>query len=162
MAPDDGQLFASPISRREHGLTDRTPTPTGVPTAAVDLFGDDVLADPYEHYRALRELGPVVWLEAHDVYALPRYAEVREALGDEATFCSGQGVGLNDFINQGGQGTTLMSDGDVHDRQREVIGQPLTPRRSPPCGPMSPCSRTRLSTGSSSAARSTPSPTWPR
>jgi cytochrome P450 len=27
-----------------------------------------------------------------------------------------------------GQGTTLMSDGDAHDRQRDVIGRPLTPR----------------------------------
>ena len=99
-----------------------------VPSSAVDLFDDDVLAAPYEHYGALRDLGPVVWLEQHEVYAVPRYAEARQALGDDATFCSGQGVGLNPFINQAGQGTTLMSDGAAHERQREVIGRPLTPK----------------------------------
>jgi cytochrome P450 len=43
-------------------------------------------------------------------------------------FCSGQGVGLNEFINEGGRGTTLMSDGEDHRRLREVIGHPLTPK----------------------------------
>ena len=99
-----------------------------IPTSDVDLFGDEALAEPYDHYRALRDLGPVVWLERHDVYAVPRYAEVRATLADAATFCSGQGVGLNDFINHAGRGTTLMSDGAAHDRQREVIGRPLTPK----------------------------------
>jgi cytochrome P450 len=99
-----------------------------IPTSDVDLFGDEALAEPYDHYRALRELGPVVWLERHEVYAVPRYADVRATLADAATFCSGQGVGLNDFINHAGRGTTLMSDGAAHDRQREVIGRPLTPK----------------------------------
>jgi cytochrome P450 len=99
-----------------------------IPTSDVDLFGDDALAEPYDHYRTLRDLGPVVWLERHDVYAVPRYADVRATLADAGTFCSGQGVGLNDFINHAGRGTTLMSDGATHDRQREVIGRPLTPK----------------------------------
>lgn len=99
-----------------------------IPTFDVDLFGDEALAEPYEHYRALRDLGPVVWLERHDVYAVPRYADVRATLADADTFCSGRGVGLNDFINHAGRGTTLMSDGAAHDRQREVIGRPLTPK----------------------------------
>ena len=99
-----------------------------IPTSDVDLFGDEALAEPYEHYRALRDLGPVVWLERHEVYAVPRYADVRATLADAATFCSGQGVGLNEFINHAGRGTTLMSDGATHDRQREVIGRPLTPK----------------------------------
>jgi cytochrome P450 len=98
------------------------------PSSDVDLFADAALDSPYEHYRALRDLGPVVWLDRHDVYAVPRYNEVREALNDPVTFCSGQGVGLNPFINEGGRGTTLMSDGEAHARQREIIGRPLTPK----------------------------------
>ena len=109
-------------------MTDHPAVPAGVPTSDVDLFSDEILAEPYDAYQQLRDLGPVVWLERLDAYVLPRYAEVRQALGDPAAFCSGQGVGLNEFINHGGQGTTLMSDGEAHDRQREVIGQPLTPR----------------------------------
>ena len=99
-----------------------------VPESDVDLFADEALLEPYGHYRALRDLGPVVRLGRHDVLAVPRYAEARQVLADPETFCSGQGVGLNVFINEGGRGTTLMSDGDAHRRQRAVIGQPLTPK----------------------------------
>lgn len=106
----------------EHGVA------TDVPRYRADLFCDDALEDPYPHLRALRDAGPVVWLEAHDVYAAARYDEVRGVLSDDATFVSGQGVALNDLINVLGRGTTLMSDGDEHRKQREVIGRPLTPR----------------------------------
>jgi cytochrome P450 len=98
-----------------------------VPHYDADLFTDDALDKPYDHYRALRDLGPVVWLDAHDVYAVTRYAEVRAVLDDDTTFVSGQGVGLNELVNTLAVGTTLMSDGDEHRTQREIIGRPLTP-----------------------------------
>jgi cytochrome P450 len=99
-----------------------------IPTDDVDLFSDEVLAEPYEHYRRLRDLGPVVWLSAHDLYAVHRYADVRTVLDNADVFCSGQGVGFNDLINAIGPGTTLMSDGDQHRRLRSVILGPLTPK----------------------------------
>lgn len=99
-----------------------------VPHYDADLFTDDALDDPYPHLRALRDAGPLVWLEAHGMYAATRYDEVRSILDDDATFVSGEGVALNDVINSLGRGTTLMSDGDEHRTQRKVIGRPLTPR----------------------------------
>jgi cytochrome P450 len=100
-----------------------------IPSYSGDIFTDEVLLDPHQHYRALRELGPVVWLKAHQMYAVSRYADARAALADAGTFCSGQGVGLNDVINSFGAGaTTLMTDGHLHRHLREVIGQGLTPR----------------------------------
>lgn len=99
-----------------------------VPRSVVDLFSDDVLDDPYPHLQALRDAGPLVWLEAHGMYAVTRYAEVRSVLDDDATFVSGEGVALNEVINTLGRGTTLMSDGEEHRTQREIIGRPLTPR----------------------------------
>jgi cytochrome P450 len=99
-----------------------------IPTSATDLFTDEVLDDPYPHLRALRDTGPVVRLEAHDLLAVTRYDDVRAVLDDDTTFVSGQGVALNDVINELGRGTTLMSDGDEHRTQREIIGRPLTPR----------------------------------
>ncbi|HMJ76733.1 MAG TPA: cytochrome P450 [Iamia sp.] len=98
------------------------------PRYGADLFADEALDDPYPHLRALRDAGPVVWLDAHDVYAAARYDDVRAILDDDATFVSGEGVGLNEFINTGGRGTTLMSDGAEHTCQREIIGRPLSPR----------------------------------
>jgi cytochrome P450 len=99
-----------------------------IPIDDVDLFADEALAEPYEHYRRLRDLGPVVRLSTHDVYAVTRYADVRAVLDNPEVFCSGEGVGFNDFINAIGQGTTLMSDGDQHRRLRRVILRPLTPK----------------------------------
>jgi cytochrome P450 len=98
------------------------------PSYSEDLFTDDAIVRPYGRYRELRELGPVVWLEAHQMYVLPRYAEARAVLADPDMFCSGRGVGLNDVVNTVGVGTTLMSDGEVHDLQRAVLARRLTPR----------------------------------
>lgn len=101
---------------------------TALPSYAPDLFEDDALLEPYGHYRAIRDLGPVVRLDAHDLLAVARYEDVRRVLGDPETFCSGEGVGLNDMVNELGRGNTLMSDGELHRVQREVIARPLMPR----------------------------------
>jgi cytochrome P450 len=94
-----------------------------------DLFTDAVLAQPHEHFRALRDLGPIVWLEAHDMYAIPRYEEARAALIDSETFCSGRGVALNEVMNGIGAGrSTLMTDGELHEHLRRVLARNITPR----------------------------------
>lgn len=100
-----------------------------IPSYPHDIFTDEVLSDPHEHYRALRELGPIAWLAKHQVYVVPRYAEVREVLSDAKTFCSGQGVGLNELANSFGAGrTTMMSDGDQHTCLRSIMAYGFTPR----------------------------------
>ena len=81
-------------------------------------------ADGLAAARAIRDLGPVVHLGAHDMLAVSRYAEVRGVLGDPATYCSGAGVGLNEVVNGLFKGNTLMSDGELHRTQREVVGRP--------------------------------------
>ena len=101
---------------------------TDLPSYDVDLFSDEVLAEPYDHYRRIRNLGPVVRLVAHDLLAVSRYDDVRRVLGDPDTFCSGEGVGLNDLVNGKFKGNTLMSDGERHRVQREVVGRPLRPK----------------------------------
>jgi len=94
-----------------------------------DLFTDTVLAQPHEHFRALRDLGPIVWLEAHKMYAVPRYEEARAMLIDSETFCSGQGVALNEVMNGIGAGrSTLMTDGKLHEHLRRVLTRNITPR----------------------------------
>ena len=64
------------------------PPPGGAPAYDVDLYGDDVLADPYPHYAALREAGPAVWLPRHRLWAIPRFEGVRHALRNAAVFSS--------------------------------------------------------------------------
>jgi hypothetical protein len=38
-----------------------------IPSDEVDLFDDEALAEPYEHHRRLRHLGPVVRVSARDI-----------------------------------------------------------------------------------------------
>ncbi|ORA26278.1 cytochrome P450 [Mycobacterium aquaticum] len=103
-------------------------TTTNIPSYALDLFTDEAIVEPYEHYRVLRDMGPVVWLERHQMYAVPRYAEARAVLGDDAVFRSGNAVAMTDAVNAAMQGGTIASDGDVHAHLRRVVAGGLTPR----------------------------------
>jgi cytochrome P450 len=88
-----------------------------------------VLRNPFPAHEALREAGPVVWLEKYDAYAAARNAKVRQILSDPATFCSSRGVGLSDF--QRGRpwrppSLVLERDPPEHDRARAVLNRALS------------------------------------
>jgi cytochrome P450 len=98
------------------------------PAYQPDIYSVDAIVNPYPHYQRLRDLGPVVWLTKHSVYALPRYAECKAVLRDDETFLSGSGVALNGIANRLSRGTTLNSDGAEHDRRRKLLAHGLLPR----------------------------------
>jgi cytochrome P450 len=100
-------------------------------TSDLDPFTPQVLADPFELHRTLRDLGPVVWLRRYGVYALARHAQVHAALNDPASFSSATGVGLMDL--RGGEAwrpPSLLIEADPpdHTRARRVVSSVLTPR----------------------------------
>jgi cytochrome P450 len=99
---------------------------TSIPTSVLDLYSDEVLAEPYEHYRRLREAGPAVWLERHNVWVVARYDSVRAVLRDWKTFSSASGVAVNDVLNTAMQGNTLNSDPPLHDLLRNVVASRMT------------------------------------
>ncbi|MEV4049836.1 cytochrome P450 [Amycolatopsis sp. NPDC049688] len=99
-----------------------------LPVYRPDIYSPQAILDPYPHYASLRELGPVVWLPRHKIYALPRYAECKAVLLDDRTFVSGDGVALNAIANRLSRGTTLNSDGEDHARRRALVAHRLTPR----------------------------------
>jgi cytochrome P450 len=93
---------------------------------AIDLFSDEAIRDPYPLYRQIRDSAPAVWLPAHEVWALGRFADVRAALRADETLISGRGVALNDFLNA--QPSTLISsDGETHRAWRSVVMKPMMP-----------------------------------
>ena len=97
------------------------------PESDLDLFSDAALADPYPLYDELRAAGAAVWMAGLGVYALPRYAETREALRDCEAFVSGHGVALNDTLNAAMAGSAqIASDPPRHDAMRRVTRVPLT------------------------------------
>jgi cytochrome P450 len=99
-----------------------------VPVYEPDIYSVDAIVDPYPHYQRMRDLGAVVWLSKHKVYALPRYAECKAVLRDDKTFVSGKGVALNPISNRLSKGTTLNSDGVEHDQRRKLLAHRMLPR----------------------------------
>ncbi|MFE3165433.1 cytochrome P450 [Streptomyces sp. NPDC059224] len=94
----------------------------------IDLFSDALLDDPYPAYASLRDEASAVWLPTTGVWAIPRYREVREILGDWERFTSAEGVGFNDDVNAAMAGTVLASDPPLHDTLRGVLAERLSPR----------------------------------
>ncbi len=98
-----------------------------IPSLDIDFYSDAVILDPYPVYAQMRELGPVVYLPQHDLYALPRYAEVSEVLRQPLRFVSSRGVSPIPEVNDILVGSTLNSDPPEHDRTRSVTSEPLLP-----------------------------------
>lgn len=98
------------------------------PRYQADIYTNAAILDPYPHYQRLRDLGPVVWLPRHRVFALPRYTECKAVLRDDKIFRSTGGVALNPVTNRLARGTTLGSDGAEHDRRRKLVAHRMLPR----------------------------------
>ena len=98
------------------------------PSYDVDLYSDEVLENPYPHYKTIRNLGAAVWLPKNKLWAISRHADVRGALFNHAVFSSAKGVAANDRTNQISAGNLLASDPPQHDLLRSIVGAPLTPK----------------------------------
>ena len=98
------------------------------PSYDVDLYSDEVLENPYPHYKTIRNLGAAVWLPKNKLWAIGRHADVRGALFNHAVFSSAKGVAANDRTNQVSPGNLLASDPPQHDLLRSIVGAPLTPK----------------------------------
>jgi len=96
--------------------------------AGIDLFADDVLADPYPHYRRMRDAGPAVHLPRYAGGLLARYEQVRGALGDWETYSSARGIGLNDGFNQAWAAALIHLDPPAHSEQRHLFTDRLSPK----------------------------------
>ena len=102
-----------------------------VPSLEIDPFGERFLANPYAHHEALREVGPVFWLEALGCYGMARFEEVQDALRNHQTFCSGRGVGLADFAKEAPfrpPSLLLEVDPPLHDRTRSLMNKVVSLR----------------------------------
>jgi cytochrome P450 len=94
----------------------------------IDLFAEEVLLDPYPRYKELRDLSPVVWLPQYEMFVLPRYQHVREAMRNWQVFSSAEGVMMNQPMNDTLKGIVLCSDEPEHATLRRVVAKPLTPQ----------------------------------
>lgn len=108
-------------------MNTRAAIPQDMPVSSVDFYSDETVRDPYPVYEALRALGPVVYLEKHDLYALPNYREVSEVLRQPLRYSNARGVSPLQKVNDILVGSTLNSDPPAHDRTRAITSEPLLP-----------------------------------
>lgn len=96
-----------------------------------DPFGHDILEDPHEFHRRLRDAGPLVYLSRYDVYAMGRFDQVRRSLNDWQSFQSSAGVGLANFRYEPPwrpPSLLLEADPPAHDAVRAALSTILNPR----------------------------------
>lgn len=88
-----------------------------------DPTSERVHEDPYALYERLREEFPLYYCSSQDVWALSRYADVRDALRDWETFSSAQGVEIGEYVKFFGEGSIQELDPPHHDTIRKVLAQ---------------------------------------
>ncbi|MET0932332.1 MAG: cytochrome P450 [Mycetocola sp.] len=93
----------------------------------IDLWSDQVLANPYPTFTELREQSSVVRLDTNGVWALTRYEPIRDALGNWSVFSSNS-VAFNDAMNGALVGTTMATDPPDHTALRAALTENLSPR----------------------------------
>jgi cytochrome P450 len=104
-------------------------------TSANDVYYDpyDVAidADPYPVFRRLREEAPLYYNEAHDFYAVSRFADVERGYLDNKTFISGRG-GIIELIRaeiEMPSGVLIFEDPPVHTIHRRLMSRVFSPNR---------------------------------
>ena len=106
-------------------------------TAAVDVissdfdpFGPEARRNPYATYERLRAAGPFIRLTKYDIWAVPRFADVKAILEDPVNFSSAGGAGLANYFKQKPwrpPSIVLEADPPLHTRTRAVLARVLSP-----------------------------------
>jgi 4-methoxybenzoate monooxygenase (O-demethylating) len=107
-----------------------------LPSLDIDPYTDEVLAEPFEFYRLVRETGPVVRVqqsEGFDLVAVGRDRDVRAIFEDPDVFISSRGNGAYD-IAQGQHfrepAVLVENDPPQHTAIRAVMTDVLSPRNT--------------------------------
>jgi cytochrome P450 len=95
-----------------------------------DPFDGNTRRDPYPAYERLRAGGPVVRLTKYDIWAVPRYAEIKEIFADHTNFSNAGGSGVVNYFKQTPwrpPSIILEVDPPMHTRTRKVLARILSP-----------------------------------
>ena len=87
--------------------------------------------DPHPVWKRMRDEAPLYFNETYNFYALSRFADVRGAMLDAATFSSAHGVMLDllDLPIEVVPKTLPFMDAPEHTRLRNLVNRTFTPRR---------------------------------
>jgi cytochrome P450 len=100
-------------------------------TMELNPFSWEFHEDPYPVYRWLREHAPLYQNAELGFFALSRYADVREASADWATYTSAEGTTVErvDASMFDVAPMMIFMDPPRHDRLRRLVSRAFTPRR---------------------------------
>ena len=99
--------------------------PAGHPTLPdIKLLSPDFYADPYDHYRFMRENAPVYWDDATGIWGIASYQHVMEVSKDWEAFCSGKGSRPDSSVP-----SMINFDPPEHNLRRHIVSSGFTPRR---------------------------------
>jgi cytochrome P450 len=96
-----------------------------------DPYDSRYAADPWPVFRRIREEAPLYYNQAHDFYALSRFADIERWLTDTETFSSSRGSML-ELIKMNMEmpaGTLIFEDPPVHNIHRQLVARVFSPRR---------------------------------
>ena len=100
------------------------------PELGIDPYATEIVTDPYDFHRSLRETAPIVRIGKYGVYAVGRYEGVRQILQDYARFSSAGGVGIQDIRKPGKfriPSRLVDADPPGHTEVRTVMTKILNP-----------------------------------
>jgi cytochrome P450 len=100
------------------------------PDLDIDPYEDAFVADPYPGYAVMRSVGPVFYMPKYACWGMARYKEVRPALLDWKTYCSGMGVGYTHFGKEKPwrpPSLLLETDPPLHERTRRIVDRVVFP-----------------------------------
>ncbi len=106
-------------------------TVTSTSDVYYDPYDVDIDADPYPVFRRLRDEAPLYRNEAHDFWAVSRFADVERGLRDAGTYISGRG-GILELIKAGIEmppGILIFEDPPTHTIHRGLLSRVFTPRK---------------------------------
>ena len=95
-----------------------------------DPFSSETRRNPYPTYEQLRAAGPVIRLTRYDIWAVPRFAEIKLVLEDHANFSNAGGAGFANYFKQKPwrpPSIVLEADPPLHTRTRAVLARVLSP-----------------------------------
>jgi hypothetical protein len=100
-------------------------------TELYDPYSHELHDDPYPVYRTLRDEQPLYYCEARGVWVLSRFEEVWEAVHDQATYSSAQGVfpGMGEYNPDQMLPVMIMMDPPRHTQLRRLVNRAFTRRR---------------------------------
>jgi cytochrome P450 len=96
-----------------------------------DPYDFDLLRDPHDVFRELRERAPLYYNPRHDFYAVTRHRDCVAGLADRETFTNGKGVMLEQ-IRSGRpmpRGLLNFEDPPLHTIHRGLLTRVFTPAR---------------------------------